>query len=331
MKKILRKIMQKKKFEQVLYEWLLLKKDQVKSSTYNKYLFQIENHIIPYLGKLGFKKIKSKDIVNFFNNKMIKMLSDSTKNTILIIINSTIDYGISKKYRSEFTRVSFCFKKEQYKASYFTKKEQSQIEGYIKKNMNLRNLIILVALYSGARLGELCALRGSDVDFINNTIAINKSVQRGKCGDSNNKTKLIVGIPKTKNSCRIIPAPKFIIELLKNYVKDPNNYIFTNSNKPKDPRAVEKYFRNLLDKLNINQLNFHALRHTFATRLREQKVDIKVISELLGHANWKITQSVYVHASIDYKKASIDELAHLWERKNRIARIWLLIVKKLSS
>ena len=75
---------------------------------------------------------------------------------------------------------------------------------------------------------------------------------------------------------------------------------------------MEKYFLSILKKLEIRNLNFHALRHTYATRLREQKVDIKVISELLGHADWKTTQAIYIHASLDYKRNSVDELSNLW-------------------
>ena len=90
--------------------------------------------------------------------------------------------------------------------------------------------------------------------------------------------------------------------------------MITNSNKPKDPRSVEKYFNSLLSKLNIRHLKFHSLRHTFATRLREQKVNIKVISELLGHSNWKITQDIYVHSSFDIKKKSVNELCKFWNK-----------------
>ncbi len=179
--------------------------------------------------------------------------------------------------------------------------------------MNLRNLCILTALYTGIRIGELCALKYSDIDVINNTISINKSVQRIKDINSNeNKTKLVIDKPKTNSSIRVIPIPKFIVNLLMNDITNINNFIFTNSNKPKDPRSVEKYFSNLLDKLNIKHLKFHSLRHTFATRLREKKVDIKVISELLGHSDWKLTQDIYIHASFEYKKESIKELANIW-------------------
>ena len=180
--------------------------------------------------------------------------------------------------------------------------------------MNTKNLLILISLYSGTRLGEICALKGSDIDFVNNTISIRRTVQRIKNNDTKTKTKLVVDTPKTNSSIRVIPIPIFIMDILKEYTNDINNFIFTNSNNPKDPRSVEKYFSKLLEDLNIRHLKFHSLRHTYATRLREQKADIKVISELLGHSNWKTTQDIYVHASFECKKNSVKEIAKNWQK-----------------
>ena len=298
-------------FERVLYDWLDYKKQNIRESSYAKYLFCIKNYLVSNIGYINFKKLKSNDIEYLFNKNTIKKLSNSTKNTILIIINSSIKYGVEKKFRKNLISISIRFKKKKNEITYFTIKEQEILEEYINSNMNIRNLSILVSLYTGLRLGELCALKGSDIDFINNTISVNKTVQRIKNNDGNSKTKLVIDIPKTENSIRIIPVSEFIISLLNQYIKDKDNFIFTGTNKPKDPRTLEKYFTNLLKKLNLKSLNYHSLRHSYSTRLREQKVDIKVISELLGHSNWKTTQDIYVHASIDSKIQSINELSDL--------------------
>lgn len=119
------------------------------------------------------------------------------------------------------------------------------------------------------------------------------------------KTKLILDKPKTESSTRIIPLPTFLSELLYKFKSQDEYFILSNSTKPKDPRSVEKYFSNITQKCKINNLNFHALRHTYATRLREKNVDIKVISELLGHSDWKITQDIYIHTSNDAKNIQL--------------------------
>lgn len=296
-------------YKDVLYEWLEYKKDKIKESTYLKYLTIIDTYIIPIIGNMKFKKINNNELQNFFNIDRINILSSSLKNNIFIILNASINYGIERKYRNNFIIKKIYFKKNKNKVNYFTKKEEKILVKYLTNNMNLRNLSILIGLFSGIRIGEICGLKWSDIDFVNNTLSINRTAQRIKDIDEsrNNKTKLIVDKPKTQSSIRVIPLPEILISILKEYKQDNNYYIFTNNNLiPKDPRAVEKYFASVLKKLGIKELNFHSLRHTFATRLREQKVDIKVISELLGHSDWKITQSIYVHASLDYKRDSID-------------------------
>ena len=302
-------LFKRKTYNDVLYEWLDSKKNEVKESSYLKYLIIVESYISLLLGNINFKKIKNKDIKLFFENEKIIGLSDSLKSNIFIIINASINYGINKKYRKKITIAKIPFKKIKNEITYFTKREEEILVDYLTKNMNLRNLSILLGLFSGIRIGEICGLVWGDLDFVNNTLSINRTAQRIKNIDdnSNTKTKLVVDKPKTESSIRVIPLPEILISILKEYKQDDNIYIFSNSSTiPKDPRTVEKYFASVLKRIGIKQLKFHSLRHTFATRLREQKVDIKVISELLGHSDWKITQSIYVHASLDYKRTSVD-------------------------
>ena len=302
-------LFKRKTYNDVLYEWLDSKKNEVKESSYLKYLIIVESYISLLLGNINFKKIKNKDIKLFFENEKIIGLSDSLKSNIFIIINASINYGINKKYRKKITIAKIPFKKIKNEITYFTKREEEILVDYLTKNMNLRNLSILLGLFSGIRIGEICGLVWGDLDFVNNTLSINRTAQRIKNidGNSNTKTKLVVDKPKTESSIRVIPLPEILISILKEYKQDDNIYIFSNySTIPKYPRTVEKYFANVLKRIGIKQLKFHSLRHTFATRLREQKVDIKVISELLGHSDWKITQSIYVHASLDYKRTSVD-------------------------
>jgi len=305
-------------YKQVLEEWLINKEKTTKTTTFYKYQSVIEKNINPILGNIVFKKIKNEDISNFFDNKMIITLSDSTKNLLLVIINSSIKYGVDKKYRKSFPVLKVKIKQPKARIVYLTKKEQSILEKYINDNFNLRNLAILMDLYTGLRIGELCALQWSDIDFVNNTISISKTVQRIKDNDinSNTKTKLIITEPKTEHSVRTIPIPKFLIEILKKYRSDEDIYIFTKSNKPKDPRALEKYFKDLLLKCGIRDLVFHSLRHTYATRSREAGIDIKILSELLGHSSYKITLDIYVHTSLDFKKDSIKSLVKYLKPKS---------------
>lgn len=305
-------------YKQVLEEWLINKQKTTKTTTFYKYQSVIEVNIAPILGDIVFKKIKNEDIINFFENERIISLSNSTKKLLLIIINSSIKFGVNKKYRKSFPILKIKIKQPKARVVYFTKKEQNMLEKYINDNLNLRNLAILMDLYTGLRIGELCALQQEDIDFINNTISITKTVQRIKNNDinSNNKTKLIIDNPKTEHSVRTIPIPKFLITILKQHRSDEDIYIFTKTNKSKDPRALEKYFKELLSKCGIRNLVFHSLRHTYATRSREAGIDIKILSELLGHSTYKITLDIYVHTSLDFKKDSVNSLVKYLKPKS---------------
>lgn len=308
-------------YEEILLEWLHKRKESIKESSYLKYHFIINKIILPKLGKIKFKKLSNKDINDFFNSSKLLELADSTKSIILIIIKFSIKYGVDNKYRKEFGKIEIKFKKSKGKIIYFTKKEQQILENYLNSKLNIRNLGILLSLYTGIRIGELCSLKKKDIDFINGTISINRTVQRVCNTDLNQttKTKLIVQSPKTIHSIRIVPLPDFLLSILEIMTEKINNdeyYIFTNSTKPKDPRSFEKYFANVLKKCNIRNLNFHSLRHTFATRSREAGVDIKVLSEILGHSSYHITQEIYVHISNDFKKDSINSLIHYLNQKN---------------
>jgi len=283
---------------------LLINKQQLKLLLFFKYQSVIEKNIKPILGNILFKRLKEEDILNFFENKNIIFLSDFTKNLLFVIINSSTNYGVEKKYRKSFPTLKVKLKQPTPRVVYFSKKEQNILEKYINNNLNLRNLAILLDLYSGLRIGELCALQWNDIDFINNTISITKTVQRIKNNDikSSNKTKLFISVPKTECSIRTIPIPMFLITILKQYRSDREIYIFTNKHIPKNPRTLEKYFKSLLSKCGIRNLVFHSLRHTYATRSREAGMDIKILSELLGHSSYKVTLDTYVHTSLDFKK-----------------------------
>ena len=297
-------------YYQILNQWLESKKYNLKETSYNKYKSTINTNIIPFIGNLNIRKLKESDINVFFNSEKIINLSDSTKKLIYIIITSSINFSIANKYINSFPKLNLKLKSPKPKVIYFTKKEQSVFEKYLLDNMKLNNLGLLLDLYTGLRIGELCALQWKDVDFINNTIFITKTVQRVKNDNIQikNKTKLAVGTPKTEHSIRVIPIPKFLINLLKEYKNDDEIFIFSNSLIPKDTRSYEKYFGRILKKCEIKNVNFHSLRHTFATRSRESGMDIKILSELLGHSSYKITLDIYVHTSIEFKKDSVNIL-----------------------
>lgn len=160
------------------------------------------------------------------------------------------------------------------------------------------------------RIGEICALKWLDIDLKKRIIIVNKTLQR--ICYKGRKSKIVISKPKTENSNREIPISNSLYDfLLKIKPINRDVYFLTNTTKPNEPRNYRKIYQTLLKKLKINKISFHALRHTFATRLIENKVDIKTISELLGHASVNITISIYVHSEFSAKRKAVKTLDNL--------------------
>ncbi|WP_210954651.1 site-specific integrase [Candidatus Phytoplasma luffae] len=191
------------------------------------------------------------------------------------------------------------------------KLDQRKIMQYLIQEFNFKNLGILIALTTGLRIGEVCALTWQDIDLFEKQITISKTVQRIKKPVSDKcKTKIIVSATKTKTGVRCIPLSNALLKILKPLQKITNQrfFIISNSLKPNEPRVYHNYYYQVLTFLKIKKIKFHSLRHSFATRLIETKADYKTVSSLLGHANIKTTLDLYVHPDLEEKKKCIEKM-----------------------
>ena len=307
-----------------IYTWLLEKKDYIKESTYANYSNNVFNHIIPKLGNYYLNELNHKVIQDFLlelskNGRKDNNggLAEKTIKDIAIIIKGSIKKGINED-KIKHIELTFNYPKDnkENKLYVLTKREQNKITNYVLENINSKNIGLLISLYSGIRIGELCALRWEDVDFKKNSLTINKTIQRVYIKDKDkNISKVIITTPKTKNANREIPINKDFLEILKKIKSDKKNYILTGNEKYIEPRTYRKYFNKVLDELKIKHFNFHSLRHTFATNCISLGVDYKTVSELLGHANVNITLNLYVHPRYSQKKKCIDLICKVFQEK----------------
>lgn len=169
-------------------------------------------------------------------------------------------------------------------------------------------------VHMGLRIGEVCALTWDDVDFENEIIHIRSTVARIKNTQKvcEYKTHLIIDKPKTKSSLRDIPIPSSLLPLLlKMRKKACSRYVISDKETFTSPRTFEYRYHELLDICDIESINYHALLHTFATRCVEVGVDVKTLSEILGHADVSITLNTYVHPSIELKRKQMEKLSVL--------------------
>lgn len=185
-------------------------------------------------------------------------------------------------------------------------KERRKLENYLISNTNLSNICTLLSLYTGLRIGEICGLQWKDIDIKQGSLMVTKTVERISLG--NGKTKVVVELPKTESSIRKVYMPPFIIELLKTYKDENEKYILSGKSKPTEPRTLQYRFEKILKSAGIREMKFHSLRHTYATICIEKGVDIKTLSELLGHSDVKITLNTYVHSSDKLKRKYVKRL-----------------------
>lgn len=299
--------------------WLSEIQFNVKPSTYATYFNLIRSQIIPFFKNYKIENFDSLLLYQFANEKLRKGrinncggLSAKTVKDMLMIIRliftfAQTNYGINIALK--FPTIKNSTKN----ISTLTKQEQMRLENYVLSNLNCETIGILICLYTGIRIGELCALKWSDIDFHSNVLHISRTAQRitntDRCSIS--KTKLLIDTPKSIHSIRSIPLPNFLCSLLKNlYTSNLKKCFLLSSkfNKILEPRNYQYKFKHYLKDCNLTPTNFHTLRHTFATRCVEEDFDIKSLSEILGHANINITLNRYVHSSMEFKTSQMQRL-----------------------
>lgn len=296
----------------IIDEWKDEKSRYVKESTMSTYNLIVDNHILKEFDGKYIDQIKNSSIQAFINKKIDSGLSEKSCRDILVVLKMIIKFSVKKEYCSGFiVEIIFPPKRKNNKIEVYSKEEESKIIKYIVSNFTFKNLGILLCLYSGIRIGEICALKWEDIDIEKKTISISKTLQRIYTKDK--KTKIIIDSAKTINSNREIPLADILYKLIKPLYKIVNKdyYIITNSAKYTEPKTYRNYYFDMLDTLKIRKLKFHCLRHTFATRCIEANVDYKTLSVILGHSNISTTLNLYVHPNYEQKKKCIDKMSKL--------------------
>lgn len=306
-------------YGQLLMEWLLFIKTEVKESTFSKYVFAVERHIAPELGEVRLEKMTS-NVIDSFSKKKLQGgqlsgeggLSPKTVTDLLSIIKLSLAYGKEKGYP-----LSDCLAIRNPKQFHPTiqilgLEEQKKLEKYILNDPTSTGQGVLLSLYTGLRIGEICALRWEDIHFDTKILYVQRTIMRIQDTSpfSEHKTKIIIGRPKTDCSNRQIPLPNFLSEYIFLYKKEKSNqnYFLTGTSDYVEPRNYYRQYKRLMKQCNLEQYNFHALRHTFATRCVENGFDLKSLSEILGHADVSTTLRCYVHPSMEMKRQQMERL-----------------------
>lgn len=300
-----------KDLNNVLFSYVQAKKTYLKESTYARYSNLIDNHISNSIGKIELENLTNKTIQEFCDKKLENNISIIVLKEIILLIKLAIkrDAKINGT-RPLFIDLDLPSPTKKKKIQVLSRTDQKTLINFILNEEHQKYCGVFLSLMTGLRIGELCALKWTDIDLKKRIIIVNKTLQRvcfkGK------ESKITITKPKTSNSEREVPISNALYDYLISIKPSRRDVFFlTSTEKSTEPRNYRKIYKTLLKKLKINTTSFHALRHTFATRLIENKVDIKTVSELLGHASVNITISIYVHSEFNTKRKAVKTLDNL--------------------
>ena len=307
------------KYKEWLKEWLdNYIKPTAKERTYTRYYEIVHQHISPHLGEYELNDLTPIVIQKFVthlsqcgNLKTGAGLSPNSVNSIITVIQGSLEtanrIGLSDEYTADKIKRPKITEKQ---VSCFTPAEQKQIEQAVMNDKKIKMFGILLCLYSGLRVGEVLALEWTDIDFVKSELTVNKTCHDGK--DKDGKFCRVTDTPKTESSRRVIPIPKQLLPHLREVKKKSSSkYVVSNGEKIISVRSYQKTFTSLLKRLGIKHKGFHSLRHTFATRALECGMDVKTLSEILGHKSPTITLNRYVHSLMEHKKEMMNKLGKL--------------------
>ena len=302
------------KYMDWLNEWLKnYVLPSVKIRTYERYSLIVNLHIRDKIGMLELDDLTPlllqqhiTELLQSGNRKTGKGLSANSVNAIISVLQSSLKtanfLGLTAEYTADKVKRP---KLKEKPVECFSLKEQKQIEQAILSGRKDKLYGILLCLYSGLRIGELIALQWSDIDFTKGILTVSKSCHDGKAG-------LIIDEPKTATSRRVIPLPKQLLPILKGIKKKSHSpFVVSANGKPVSVRSYQRSFELLLKKLKIPHRGFHSLRHTFATRALECGMDVKTLSEILGHKNPTVTLNRYAHSLMEHKADMMNRLGKL--------------------
>lgn len=300
-------------------EWLEARRYTFKQTTYEKYSDLLQHYILPKYGHRSATDITRDEVLVYLDGLMKEGgakkngLSPKSAQGIVSVLRLVLNYASESRHITVADLGRIRIKQPKKPLRVLTKSEQRQLENGLTEQMDLCGLGIMTCLYTGIRLGEVCALKWKDVRLQDDMLDIHATMERVRTKENpNRRTEIVITPPKSDCSIRRIPLPANL-QVLMRHMECPQDTFFLTGQTDAfiDPRTMQNRFKTLLSQSNIDDANFHALRHTFATRCIELGFDVKSLSEILGHASVNITMNRYVHPTMDLKQQNMNRLAEV--------------------
>lgn len=297
--------------------WLASRERLLKPSSVAKYRNLVQRHILPLLGKLRICDLDRNTVSGFVRALSCGQtgsgvqLTRKTVRDVLMILEKSVRFAGELSFSVEKNELSGKTGGGK-RITVLSEQEQKRLEEQLLTDTDEKKLGLLLCLYAGLRIGEICAMRWECIDLCEKTLSVNVTMQRLQIAGAGTgqRTGVIESSPKSEDSRRTVPIADFLIKpLLKRKPRLQSAYLLTGSEQYIEPRSYENYYKRVLSAAGIPVCNFHTLRHTFATRCIESGADAKTVSVLLGHSTVRMTLDRYVHPTMNAKQASINRMA----------------------
>lgn len=290
-------------------EWLKSCRPRLKESTCCRYGTALENHIKPGLGGFFPHEITAETAGAFTTALLNEGLAPKTVKDILIVLRLALRFS-AQQLPGGLNEPEIVYPREPKKeARVLSLEEQTRLISYLAKDLDCCRFGILLAMFTGLRIGELCALRWENISLRERTVRVTSTMQRLKNEGEGGRTRVAIGSPKSDLSARTIPLSDSAASLCRYMaVGDRSAYILTGTRDYIEPRTLQYRLKKYTAACGLEDVHFHTLRHTFATRCIEVGFELKSLSEILGHATTAITMERYVHSSMNLKRENISKL-----------------------
>lgn len=289
-------------------EWLNAVVNRVKESTFANYKAKFEKHILPEFEDIPCADLSAGRINEFINKKLAEGLSAIYVRDIFTVFKSMLKYA-QEEYGFRLSLKNVVLPKVEKKhIEKISNTEQKKIVSYLKANLSLTSFGVLISLFMGLRIGELCGLKWEDVDFKHKILHIRRTVQRISSVNGSRKTKVIISTPKSETSFRSVVIPDFLMEYFRMFKSQNDFFILSGSDKFIEPRTMQYRYKKILQNAKTTNHNFHKLRHTFATNCAEKGFDVKTLSVILGHSSANITLNRYIHPDRSYERKLMNSM-----------------------
>ena len=298
-------------------KWLEERKPFIKSSSYAAYATLLFNHLLPYWGEWDVAKIQEHDVQEFILRLAGPggdVFSESYLRGIVgLLINILRDAARQRQAPIPFFRLHYPAQaRGRRPMAVLSPSQREQLTAAVFADFTPCSCGILLALHTGLRIGELCALKWSSIDLDEGLVHVRQTMQRVYLKEASGRghTELLFGQPKSRSAEREIPLSRWMVETLHRLPAAVGDaFLLSGTPHCVEVRTYRSSFGQFLKRHQLTHFHFHVLRHTFASRCIECGADPKTVSELLGHSTIAMTMNRYVHPRIEQKRQCVEAIS----------------------